>query len=258
VNGAGQTLLRDMSKIIPRVVLPPSRRRFVAWPPPLRPLPDWHKSAYPGEHRGTERYHRRKPASVANATGATTAGGRREVNDGRHDVQRGTGSAVPAGLRALRDENIGAGIQCRLRHVFALNLTDQQGSRGLDPRRKWFGIAKREHDRTRPGVQTRHPAVRAASPGSGDEANAEGSACELSELGGLLFEPRSFSVAAARIPNPPALLTAAVRRASTPIPLAPKRTGFRMPRRAFNDVLIDIAVSPISTVTLGPAIILDK
>jgi len=129
------------------------------------------------------------------ATTGNAAG--REVNDGWHDVQRGAGSAMPAGLGALRDENVGAGIQCRLRHVFALNLTDQQGSRGLDPRRKWSGIAEREHDRTRPGVQRDIQQFGLLRQAPGDEANAEGRACELSELGGLLFEPGSFAVAAA-------------------------------------------------------------
>jgi hypothetical protein len=107
---------------------------------------------------------------------------------------------VPTGLGALRNENVGAGIQRRLCHVFTLNLTDQQGSRGLDAGRKWFGIPKREHDRARPDVQRDIQQFGLLRQAPGDEADAEGRLHRL-ELAGLLFEPTPVAIAAAKNPK---------------------------------------------------------
>ena len=86
---------------------------------------------------------------------------------------RGARRAVAAGLGALRDQNIGAGIERLLGHVLALNLTDQQRTGGLDPRRKWPGIAERQHDRARLCVQRDIEQFGLLRQAPGDEADAE-------------------------------------------------------------------------------------
>jgi hypothetical protein len=50
--------------------------------------------------------------------------------------------AVPAGLGALGDENVGTRVKRLLRHVFGLHLADQAGADRLDARRERRGIAE--------------------------------------------------------------------------------------------------------------------
>jgi hypothetical protein len=67
------------------------------------------------------------PSIIANASRRRNrhpAG--REIDDRRHDVDRGARCAVAAGLGSLRDQNVGPRIQRLLRHRLVLNLANQQ------------------------------------------------------------------------------------------------------------------------------------
>jgi hypothetical protein len=107
------------------------------------------------QHAGsTQHHHRRQPASVANAACRHDrhAPGR-EVNDSRHDVDGGARRAVATGFSTLRDQNVRTGLQRQLCHVFGLHLADQPRAGGLDARHERPGIAKRQHDRARLGIE---------------------------------------------------------------------------------------------------------
>ena len=83
------------------------------------------------QHAGRpQHHHRRQPAAVADAAGGHDrhAAGR-EIDDRRHDVDGGARCAVAAGLGALRNQNVGAGIERLPRHGFVLHLADQQRAR---------------------------------------------------------------------------------------------------------------------------------
>ena len=145
----------------------------------------------------TEHHHRRQPAAVADAAGGhhRHAAGR-EIDNRRHDVDRGAGRAVAAGLGALRNQNVGAGIQRLLRHVFILHLADQQraaclmrGANGLGSPNDSMIARGRAASATssRSGCFARLQVMKPTPNGAG----------LLLELCRLLLEPASFAVAAA-------------------------------------------------------------
>src|SRR5438876_5439582 len=122
--------------------------------------------------------------------------GGREIDDRRHNVNRSARSAVPAGVATLCDENISARIQRLPRHVFVLDLADQERAGSLDARRKRLGTAERKHDRARARVQRDIEKLGLLCQTPGDEPDAERHCASL-ELSGLLLQPGSFAVAAA-------------------------------------------------------------
>ncbi len=128
MNGAGQTLLRERSKMMPRTLLPfeAAQMRRLASSGAVAFLAGVEARAE--QHAGRAQHqHRRQPAAVTDAAGG---GDRhpasREVDDRRHDVERGARGAVAARFRSLRDQDVGAGIQRLPRHVFGLHLADQE------------------------------------------------------------------------------------------------------------------------------------
>jgi hypothetical protein len=104
---------------------------------------------------------------------------------------------VASGLAAPRDEDVGAGFQRLPRHVFGLYLANQPCTGGVDARREWPGIAERQHDRTRLGVERDVQQFGLLGKTPGNEADAECCAGVLFELGGFLHQPRPVAIAAA-------------------------------------------------------------
>ena len=90
------------------------------------------------QHAGSPQHHHRgEPAAIADAAGRRNrhpAG--REIDDRRHDIDRRPRRAMAAGLTALRDQDVGAGIERLPRHRLVLYLTDQQRTRRFDARRE--------------------------------------------------------------------------------------------------------------------------
>ena len=71
------------------------------------------------QHAGcAQHHHRRQPTAVADAAGRRdrhAAGD--EIDDRRDDIEGGARRAVAAGLGALRDQDVGAGIEGLPRHA---------------------------------------------------------------------------------------------------------------------------------------------
>ncbi len=90
-------------------------------------IPDAGIEARAEQHAGrAQHHHRGEPAAIADAAGSGNrhpAG--REIDDRRHDVEGGARCAVAARLGALRDQDVGAGIERLPRHRLVLHLADQ-------------------------------------------------------------------------------------------------------------------------------------
>ena len=155
------------------------------------------------QHAGSAQHHHRgEPAAIADTAGRRDrhpAGCK--IDDRRHDVDRCARGAMAAGLGPLRDQNVGACVQSLPRHRLVLHLADQQRARGLDARRKRFGIAERQHDRARARLQGYVQQIGLFGEAPGNEADAERIG-DIGKPGCLLLQPRSVAITAAENTKP--------------------------------------------------------
>jgi hypothetical protein len=183
VKGAGHQILREMSKIRPRSVSFDVAAQI--------------KAGAEQDAAGAHHHHRREPSPIGDAAGRDDRhAARRQINDRGHDVERRARSAMAAGFRALRDQNIGAGIERLLCHFLGLDLADQETAGRLDARCKRLRVAERQHDRARLGLQRDIEEFALPGQAPGDESDAKWRGGSP-ELGGFLLQPRLLAVASA-------------------------------------------------------------
>jgi hypothetical protein len=94
-----------------------------------------------------------KAAAVGDAAGGdqqrVRAAPRQQVGDLGHQRYGRASCAVAAGLGALGDDDVGAGVQRGFGVPHVLHLADQQPCRGLDGGSERARIAERQHHRDR-------------------------------------------------------------------------------------------------------------
>ena len=156
---------------------------------------------------GTQHQRGRQASAVRDSTGRGDRDRSDRIDDRRNQRQRGPVCAVPAGLRALGDDNLGA-LGYRIPGIFQrLDLTDQYRSGVPDLRGVGRNVAEGQHDGPRlpfqRGVERPGPLVQRP----GDKADTDRLAACLVELapdpvGGAIAK-RRVGVAGAYQAQPP-------------------------------------------------------
>ena len=106
---------------------------------------------------GTQHQRRGEPAAIGDPAGRehqhVRVPPRAQVPHLRHQGQRAAHRAVPAGLRTLGDDDLGADLERARRVRHGLDLADQRRARGAHLARERRRVAERQHDRARAPVQ---------------------------------------------------------------------------------------------------------